>query len=232
MDNQRGVQFSVLSQHSLIKTQEDSASNFGDPSISYQESGQSEQPIREKIQKKLNKHSKNKNTTKEKKSQQQPDENTDKFNSVSLCNMGSNYGSGYGTVTSKIKKTKEEKREKKESLDNFESFLSKSTYFQPKCKVINDYLLPYTRPFTTTENSNFTNRKASNEELREQAITLTLRPLDKELLNRYQRVKVVDPMPKLAENPEPSRRYLTLAAMEYENNKLLNNPNQFNTYEK
>ena len=50
MDNQRGVQFSVLSQHSLIKTQEDSASNFGDPSISYQESGQSEQPIREKIQ--------------------------------------------------------------------------------------------------------------------------------------------------------------------------------------
>ncbi len=37
MDNQRGVQFSVLSQHSLIKTQGDSASNFGDPSVSCQE---------------------------------------------------------------------------------------------------------------------------------------------------------------------------------------------------
>ncbi len=228
MDNQRGVEFSVLSQHSIVKTQDDSASIFVDTN----KDNLSEKPIREKIQKKLEKHNKNKAKSKDKKSQQISYENADKFNSVSLCNMNTNYGSGYGTVSSKIKKPKEEKREKKESLNNFESFLSKSTYFQPKCKAINDFLLPYTRPFTTTENSNYTNRRASNEELREQAITLTLRPIDKEFLNKFQRVRLVDQMPKLEENPEPKKKYLTQAAMEYENNKLLNNPNQLNTYEK
>lgn len=164
----------------------------------------------------------------------------DHFASTSLINMDANYGSGYGTVhlphnhSAPLKKP--EKKVKK-NFESFDTFLSKSTYFQPKCKAINEYLIPYCRPFTTNDsNSNYSQRQISNEELRDEALKLTMKSMSKELLNKYTRVKMSEPMPKLVETTETVEtnplKYTIMARKEYLNNKLLNNENQVNVYEK
>lgn len=168
----------------------------------------------------------------------------DAFASTSLINMDANYGSGYGTVhmphpAQSIHSAPLKKQEKKvkKNFESFDTFLSKSTYFQPKCKAINEFLIPYCRPFTTRDsNSNFSQRQISNEELRDEALKLTMKSMSKELLNKYTRVKMSEPMPKLVETMETVEtnplKYTIMARKEYQNNKLLNNQNQVNVYEK
>jgi hypothetical protein len=176
------------------------------------------------------------------------DAKQDPFASTSLVNMDINYGSGYGTVHMPVPRdpanngghsapTKKSEKKVKKNFQSFDTFLSKSTYFQPKCNAINEYLVPYSRPFTTTEtNSKYSKRQISNEELRDEALKLTMKSMSNELLNKFTRVKMAEPMPKLVETIETLEtnplKYTIMARREYENNKLLNNPNQVNLYEK
>ena len=101
------------------------------------------------------------------------------FNSVSLISLDS----------SNSKKKQREKRSSK-NVSTFDAFLSKSTYFQSKSSNLTIPNLKL-RPFSTDNTKSASNNSLSGS-ARDRALALTLDPIDKDTLNRYQRVKPVD----------------------------------------
>ena len=101
------------------------------------------------------------------------------FNSVSLISLGS----------SNSKRKHREKRSSK-NVSTFDAFLSKSTYFQTKSSNLAIPNLNL-RPFSTDNTKSASNNSLTGS-ARDRALGVTLDPIDKDILNRYQRVKPVD----------------------------------------
>lgn len=219
MDKQRDIQFSILSQ---IGTTNGNSQALNQNTNSTDDLNQDN--VVSKIKFLVESHPK----ISEKKEQE-----NNNFNSVSLLSMDSHR-------SSKTRKSYEKSHEKKiKNFSAFDTFLSKSTYFQPKNKAINDFLIPYSRPFTSAQNNNNQSQKNdhhlkskfTSDELQDQALSLTLHPIDKNTLNRYQRVKHIEP-PSSKGSDSLEKTITKITNMEYLNNKLLNNANQFNVYPK
>ena len=210
MDKQRDIQFSILSQigtsngnNQVINQHTNSTDDFNQDNVV------------SKIKFFVESHPKN---------DEKKEKENNNFNSVSLISMDSHR-------SNKTRKSYEKSHEKKiRNFSAFDNFLSKSTYFQPKNKAINDFLIPYSRPFTSAQ-SDDVKTKISSEELQDQALSLTLHPINKTSLNRFQRVKEIEP-PSSKGSESLEKTITKITNMEYLNNKLLNNSNQFNVYPK
>ena len=251
MDNQRNHhKLSVLSHHQVSNNNKNQQQDNNNSTEDLNSSSRVKSARANKVLTNMKFFIESKPITKkseDKRQQQMPNFNSDSidtFNSQSLMNIENNYGSGYGTVNlpysslgSASKKDKQKAEKKIKDLSSFDSFLSKSTYFQPKCKAINDYLLPYSnvRPFTPKENQNSIEKKNSSEELKDASLGSTLNPLTTDALNKFQRVKVKTeemPIDRIETVRPKTKTWPEIATMEYENNKLLSNANQSNVYEK